>query len=373
LATRHRKEARQLKLTTRAIAGSPALAAITLKQGGDGVAYAALLLERALGEIAQTAVSVLELAPANLTKPTLQEQARFVLRLGAAQLQNPRSWWLFNHVGIARAQNLIPRFARRRYGVLLCGIEAWDPGLTSDRKSVLRNAVARIAISNYTARRVSDLHPEVGTIVACPLALLPAPPVAAMFDRTLLDRIRDTSVLIVGRMSSAERYKGHDELLECWSSVVRQVAGAQLVVAGQGDDLTRLREKAASLGLSEDVLFLGFVADGTLEAIRQRVALFALPSRGEGFGLVYLDAMRAGLACIGGAHDAAADVIVDGDTGVLVDPGDRDALAAHVVALLRSPARRAAYGAAGKRRFDAEFTFERYCSRLRPIILDAFA
>jgi phosphatidyl-myo-inositol dimannoside synthase len=360
-------------LKARIISGSPALAAITLKQGGDGVAYAALLLERALGKIAQADVPVLELAPTDLSKPTLPERAIFVLRLGLAQLLNRRSWWLFNHVGIARAQNLIPPFARRPYGVLLCGIEVWDPDLGSDRKTVLRNAVVRIAISRYTARRVIELHPEIGPVITCPLALLPAASVAATFDHALLGQIRQASVLIVGRMSCAERYKGHDELLESWSSVVSQVPGAQLVIAGQGDDVTRLRGKAASLGLSNDVLFLGFVADGTLEALRQRVALFALPSRGEGFGLVYLDAMRAGLACIGGAHDAAADVIVHDETGILVDPNDREALAASIVGLLSAPERRAAYGAAGKRRFEAEFTFERYCDRLRPILVDAFA
>jgi phosphatidylinositol alpha-1,6-mannosyltransferase len=358
------------------LTGKPSLAVITLQQGGDGIAYAALLLERALREIAQVAVPVLELAPRTPTKPTLREQAGFILRLGVAQFLDRQSWWLFNHVGIARAQNQVPRFVRRRYGVLLCGIEAWDPELSSDRKTALRNAAARIAISRYTARRVSELHPEVGPITACPLALLPTSStssVAVSFDHSLLGQIGRDSVLIVGRMSRAERYKGHDELLESWSTVVKLVPGAQLVVAGRGDDAMRLREKAGSLGLSNNVLFLGFVADGTLEALRQRVALFALPSRGEGFGLVYLDAMRAGLACIGGAHDAAADVIVNGETGVLVDPSDREALAASIVDLLRAPERRAAYGAAGKRRFEAEFTFERYCDRLRPILLDAFA
>jgi phosphatidylinositol alpha-1,6-mannosyltransferase len=321
----------------------------------------------------QTSVATLELAPSDPTKPTIGEQARFALRLSIAQLLNSHSWCFFNHLGISRAQNLVPRFARRRYGILLCGIEAWTPNLTADRKKVLRNAAVRIAISRYTAKRVGEQHPGIGPVITCPLALLPATSVAATFDHTLLGQIRQASVLIVGRMSFAERYKGHDELLESWNSVLKQMPGAQLVVAGQGDDVTRLREKAASLGLSNDVLFLGFVADGTLEAIRQRVALFALPSRGEGFGLVYLDAMRAGLACIGGAHDAAADVIVHDETGLLVDPNDREALAASIVGLLRAPERRAAYGAAGKRRFEKEFTFERYCDRLRPILVDAFA
>jgi phosphatidylinositol alpha-1,6-mannosyltransferase len=280
---------------------------------------------------------------------------------------------MFNHVGIARAQNLVPRVVRRPYAVLLCGIEVWDPALGADRKRTLRNATLRLAISEYTAARVSAAHPDIGSIIACPLALLPEVPSASSLELAVLERIGKHSVLIVGRMSSAERYKGHDELLECWPIVLQQVPDAQLVVAGQGDDLTRLREKAADLGISSSVLFLGFVSDGTLAAIRERVAMFALPSRGEGFGLVYLEAMRAGLPCIGGANDAAVDVIVHGETGLLVNPQNSRALSETILTMLRSEALRARFGAAGRERFEKEFTFERYCARLAPILSTAFA
>lgn len=346
---------------------------ITRKQGGDGVAYAGLLLERALERIATEPLGVLELAPAVNGKPTTHEQARFVFKLLVSQVTRRRGWWMFNHVGIARAQLLVPSLVRHPYAVLLCGIEAWDPNLPADRQRALRFATLRLAISNYTAARVKAAHPDVGAIVACPLALLPHTPAATTLEHALLDQIHESSVLIVGRMSSSERYKGHDELLDCWSAVVAQVPNAQLIVAGQGDDLTRLRAKAGTLGVADSVLFLGFVADGTLEALRKRVAMFVMPSSGEGFGLVYLEAMRAGLACVGGVGDAGADVIVQGETGELVDPANSQGLVEALVRLLRSPELRAKYGAAGRRRFEANFTFERYCERLAPILKTAFA
>jgi phosphatidylinositol alpha-1,6-mannosyltransferase len=352
--------------------GRPSLAVITRKQGGDGVAFAGLLLERALSKITCAPLNILELAPAVTGHPTGVEQMRFALSLALTQLLERSGWWMFNHVGIARAQNRVPRLVRRPYAVLLCGIEAWDPALSSDRKRTLRNAALRLAISEYTASRVTATHPDIGPIIACPLALLPDAPLSTSLEHALLDRIRESSVLIVGRMSSAERYKGHDELLDCWSTVLAQVPNAQLVIAGQGDDLTRLRDKAASLGVADSVLFLGFVPDGTLASLRERVALFALPSRGEGFGLVYLEAMRAGLPCVGGLHDAAADVIANGETGVLVEPKDGRALSSAIVTLLRSPDLRARFGSAGKARFEREFTFDRYCERLAPILSAAF-
>ena len=355
------------------ISGSPALAAITLQRGGDGVAYAGVLLERALDSIARSAPQVLELAPASTRGPTRAEVARFVFRLAAAQLRSTDSWWLFNHVGIARAQRVIPRFVRRPYAVLLCGVEAWDPSLSSEKKATLRQASARIAISELTARRVRAAHPGIGTVIACPLALLPEDTTNTAPDDALLALVGQRSVLIVGRMSSAERYKGHDELLECWNDVRRVVPDAQLVIAGKGDDLERLRAKAGELGLEQHVLFAGFVSEETLGALREKAAVFAMPSSGEGFGLVYLEAMRAGMPCIGGTEDAGAEVIVNGGTGICVNPASREALASAITTLLTSPALCESYGAKGRERFSQHFTFERFCDRLHPILHDAFA
>jgi len=345
----------------------PSLAVITKKQGGDGVAYSGRLLERALAVIAQEQPQVIALGSGLRARPTLVEQARFIGRIGLAQLQEPSAWWIFNHVGIARAQNLIPSAIRCPYAVLLCGIEAWDPKLSRGRKVALRRASARIAISSHTAERVRSTHPDIGPIVVCPLALLPQEP-ASEVDRLLLARVRENSVLVIGRMSRSERYKGHDELLECWKDVLAQVPAAQLVVVGTGDDVDRLRVKANALGISGHTIFAGFVDDATLSALREVVALFALPSRGEGFGLVFLEAMRAGLACLGGTEDAAGDVILHERTGVLVDPSNRTALANALVRLLTNRELRTAYGTAGRKRFEETFTFEHYCSRLRDVL-----
>jgi phosphatidyl-myo-inositol dimannoside synthase len=351
----------------------PALGAVTLELGGDGVAYAGALLKSGLASITGKSPCVLELSPASTRGPSRAEEARFVLRLNAAQFRHADSWWLFNHIGIARATRLVPRHFRRQYAVLLCGIEVWDPNLSAGRKATLREASARIAISEVTSRRVREAHPDVGAVSSCPLALLPSVPGIGLVDDALLALVNATSVLIVGRMSRSERYKGHDELLECWRDVVASVPDAQLVVCGKGDDLERLRIKAGELELAKNVLFAGFVSDETLEALRARVAFFAMPSRGEGFGLVYLEAMRAGLPCIGGIEDAGAEVIVPGETGLCVDPADRRALAHAIVLLLTSRTLRGSYGDAGCRRFESTFTFERFCERLRPILQAAFA
>jgi glycosyltransferase involved in cell wall biosynthesis len=89
--------------------------------------------------------------------------------------------------------------------------------------------------------------------------------------------------LTVGRLHSAERYKGHDQMLEAWPRIAREQPGARWVIAGAGDDRPRGEAAAARLGVADSVVFTGFTSEATLAEHYARCGLFALPSRGEGF------------------------------------------------------------------------------------------
>lgn len=326
------------------------------------------------------------LDPARYGSVTSRERYRFGARVLAAQLRGRVDWLLFNHVGIARVQRLLPRPLSRPYAVFVHDVEAWDPGLTAGRLATLRGASLRVANSQYTADRVAQVHPDIGPVVPCPLGLLEddregavptvqpagtAPPDPGGSEDSPTDsvgQVGSLSVMILGRHQATERYKGHDELLECWPQVLRQVPTAQLIVVGLGDDRGRLREKARALGVASHVLFCGFVPAPQLAALWERVAVFAMPSAREGFGLVYLEAMRAGRPCVGSVSDAAGDVIVDHETGLLVDRTSRAALAEALVTLLTNVSMRRAMGEAGRRRFLSEFTAERFATRFREVI-----
>ena len=356
----------------------PILAVVTARPAGDGVGYAGLLLARALTEIARRPPCVIGLDPATAGKVTLREQLAFLARLTLAQRSAPPLPVVFNHNGIARAQLRVPSPLRRPYAVLLHGIEVWDPALDAGRKDAIRGAAVRLSNSRYTARRVAAVHPDLGPIHPCPLALLPDDhrPTAADIEEAarLLGPDRRPTVVIVGRMSISERYKGHDELLEAWPLVLSKVPNARLLVVGKGDDAERLRAKAGTLGLGDAIRFTGFVADGAMRELLTRSDVFAMPSRGEGFGLAYLEAMRRGLPCIGSDADAAGEVIVDGATGRIVRDGDLAMLADAIVALLHDPERARAMGAAGRRREQEVFTFDAFranvAAALRPIHQD---
>jgi phosphatidylinositol alpha-1,6-mannosyltransferase len=175
------------------------------------------------------------------------------------------------------------------------------------------------------------------------------------------------SALIVGRMAVDERYKGHDALLEIWPEVAAAVPGAVLRIVGDGDDRPRLQQKAAALSLGNQVVFLGRVSDERLAHEYERCTAVVMPSRGEGFGLVFVEAMRSARACIG-CRGSASEIIVDGETGLVLESDDRTKLRQAVVRLLRDRSETAAMGARGRSRFLQQFTEGHFRSRLAALM-----
>lgn len=353
--------------------GGAGLAAISLRPGADGVAYVARLLQKALQDRQRAQLETLELVRGSPGQIRTRDEAGFAWELFKRNLSGVPAWWCFNHLGIARAQMKVPRRIRRPFSIFLHGIEAWDPTLGASRMAAMRSARLLIANSVHTARRVAAEHHSIPTIHACPLGLLPSEATPGQSpDVAILHRLAPKYVLIVGRMSASERYKGHDQLIECWSDVLNAVPGSQLVLVGGGDDAQRLAGKAMRAGVSTAVLFTGFVSDITLQQILRGAAVLAMPSKAEGFGLVYLEAMRMGVPCIGSTADAAGEIIIDGETGALVCPSDVSGLARSIIELLTSSETGKRMGAAGRERFRREFTYERFCDRLFPILDAAF-
>jgi len=171
-------------------------------------------------------------------------------------------------------------------------------------------------------------------------------------------------------MASDERYKGHDALLDIWRDVVRVHPRATLRVVGDGSDRARLQHKAESLGLNGHVVFLGRVDDASLDREYERCTAFVMPSRDEGFGFVFVEAMRAARACIASCG-AASEIIDDGISGLLVDPDDRDALTRGIVRLLGNPAEADRMGAHGRARFLRDFTDARFRERFTTFVCPA--
>jgi glycosyltransferase involved in cell wall biosynthesis len=151
-------------------------------------------------------------------------------------------------------------------------------------------------------------------------------------------------LLTVARMTAQ---KGHDLLLAAAPRILVDYPQACLGWVGEGPERSRLERRAHELGVAGAVHFLGHRDD--VPALMAAADLFVLPSRFEGHPLVVLEAMACGLAVVGTRVCGLDEAVVDGETGLLVEPDQTDALAAAVVALLSSPARRRRMGRAGRR------------------------
>jgi glycosyltransferase involved in cell wall biosynthesis len=140
------------------------------------------------------------------------------------------------------------------------------------------------------------------------------------------------------------------------------------VVAGHGKLLEEHRQIAEEVGAGKYVIFAGRVSDEELDRLYRESALFALPSRKEGFGIVYLEAWLHHLPVIAGNADAGAEVVDDGVNGRIVDPTNEQDVAGAIVELLTDPAKAQRFGEAGHRKLHAEYGHERFAERLRAIL-----
>lgn len=239
----------------------------------------------------------------------------------------------------------------------LVGIEAWKR-LSLLQAAAFKTATRLISISRHSAAEFRKANP---TFENAEIAIV-HPGLPNQHETSGVIDTRDYA-LIVGRMSREERYKGHDLLLEIWSEVRRRHPSARLLLAGGGDDRERLESKATRLGLGEAVQFLGHVPEPELTRLYRGCALFVMPSFNEGFGFVFLEAMREGKACIG-APGSAGEIIEDGVTGIIVDPARRDEVTSAIVSLLKDSRLRESMGARGKARFVTHFTRDCFRARL---------
>jgi glycosyltransferase involved in cell wall biosynthesis len=226
---------------------------------------------------------------------------------------------------------------------LLMGIESWVQ-LPSIQTRALQHAWKIAAISAHTAARFRETNPSVAA-----LDITVCRPGVPLLGPSGSERIPGPYALIVGRMNSRERYKGHDALIDMWPRVRRAVPDARLIIAGGGDDAPRLRAKAG-----EGIEFTGCVGRARLAALYRDAAFFVMPSPDEGFGLVYLEAMSAATPCIA-ARGAAEEIITHGRDGVIVDAADGESLLAGMVRLFIDHELRSRLGAAAAQRVAVEF------------------
>ena len=264
-------------------------------------------------------------------------------------------------LGMAPLGALCRPWLRRGFGFVAHGTEAWlEPRVS--RRWAARRARRVFAVSRDTAQAiVRSTGVDAAAVRILHNTLDPSFAVPAA-DEPVAER--GLEVLTVSRLWAEENMKGVDHSLEAFARLAGRYPEARYRIVGKGSDKPRLQALARSLGLAERVRFEEDVPDEQLASRYRDCALFVLPSGQEGFGIVFLEAMRFAKPCIGGAVGGTPEVVRDGETGLLVPFGDREALTAALDRLLGDAELRRTMGLAGRRRLLEHFMFDRFEERL---------
>jgi phosphatidylinositol alpha-1,6-mannosyltransferase len=144
-------------------------------------------------------------------------------------------------------------------------------------------------------------------------------------------------LLTVSRISLDDRYKGHHRVLAVMADLLREYSDLVYVVAGEGNGMEKLQHLALEQGLADHVKFIGRVSDAQLPDLYRAADVFVMPSTEEGFGIVFLEAMRSGIPVIGGNGDGSMDPLRDGTAGYAVSCENRGELLGAIRSAIDNP------------------------------------
>jgi glycosyltransferase involved in cell wall biosynthesis len=258
--------------------------------------------------------------------------------LGYGIQQNP-NLIITSHLNFSVAAYLLKRLMGIPYWVVAHGIEVWNlqnPTL----QSALHHADRILAVSHHTRDRLlkeQNLDPDKvvvlpNTFDADDFQIAPKPD-------NLLKRYglkpEQPIILTVARLSQLEQYKGYDKILAALPQIRQAIPNIHYVLVGKGDDKLRIEQLISKYQLQDCVTLTGYVSDEELSSYYHLCDIFAMPSKAEGFGIVYLEALACGKPTLGGNQDGAQDALCQGELGALVDPDDIEAIAQTIIQILQ--------------------------------------
>ena len=241
---------------------------------------------------------------------------------------------IIGHINLAPFIFLIRLFYPSPKLVLFAhGIEVWKPH-KGKKAWLLKEVQSIFAVSNFTKSSLvlHNTFVQPDKIQILPNALDPFFSYPSDFSkpRYLLDRYgiqpSEKVLLTVARLSSEEQYKGYDQVILALQELRKKHPTLKYIIAGKADELelARVTTLIENAGLAQHVALTGFINENELIDHYLLADIFVLPSKGEGFGIVLIEALACGLQVIAGNKDGSVDALLNGSLGTLVDPNNSD-------------------------------------------------
>lgn len=243
------------------------------------------------------------------------------------------------HLNFSIAAYWLKRLVGIPYWVTVYGIESWNVSKPALQQA-LHNADRILSISGYTRDRLlkeQNLDPKKISLLPCTFEVnqFKISPKPAYLLEQYGFKPDQPIILTVSRLAAVEHYKGYDKILQALPQIRQTIPNVHYVIVGKGDDQPRIEQLIAQMELQDCVTLAGFVSDEQLCDYYNLCDLFAMPSKREGFGIVYLEALACGKPTLAGNRDGAIDALCHGELGALVDPDDVGAIAQTIIQILQ--------------------------------------
>jgi len=303
--------------------------------------------------------------------------------VGTARGERPRVIWS-SHLRFLPNGLLGRFFSGGKFAVNVYGEEAWSGKLLPLVRRMLPRADLVVSDCHFTNDFIASDYriasSRLGVVWDCVdlERFEPRPRRSDLIERYGLPHGGNARyVMTLGRIEARSRYKGYDRLLDAFKAL-RGAHDLALIYAGVGDDVGRLRARAASEGLGSRVFFLGSIPENELCDVYNLCDVFALvsdrgPGRGEGIPLTPLEAAACAKPIIVGDEDGSREAVVNGQNGFCVSPRDPDALRNALDAILGNDELRAKMGAAARARIEGEFSYPTFRAKTSRLLAELMA
>jgi len=251
---------------------------------------------------------------------------------------------LCNHVNFTPLAYFYKKIFKANYGFIAYGIEVWN----LKNHLGLTNTNFIVSLSRYTKNKILEnnknfnfdiqiINPAVETEKFKPLNSREE--VLAKYNLPSDQKI----ILTICRFDKSEKYKGYDKVIETLPKVLDKIRNIIYVLVGEGNDIDDLNMLIEELNLKEKVYFLGSIKNDLIPQILSIADVFVMPSKGEGFGIVFIEALACGVPVIAGNKDASIEALLGGELGILVDPDNIDEIAEAIIKVLKGEAPKRLY------------------------------
>jgi glycosyltransferase involved in cell wall biosynthesis len=264
-------------------------------------------------------------------------KVNFVLSSFWYTLIDRPSFIVCGHINLSFVCLIICRIFKLKYALFTHGTDVWYIKSKFKLKALMC-AHRIISVSHYTASNIKRQIPQrLKEIIILPnsvdiLKFAPGEKPKSLITKYNLDGYK--VILTIARLDFVDQAKGYDKVIAALPKVMEKIPKVKYVLAGDGNDISRVKRSVVNLGLNDHVIFTGFISDEELSAYYNLCDVFVMPSKQEGFGIVFLEALACGKPVIAGNRDGSKEALLDGKLGVLVDPDNINEIAEAIINIL---------------------------------------